>query len=49
MLKEVPRGTEEKLILDDWGNRLAEWQIEGALDHWKVIRTVLDEKVWINY
>ena len=49
MLKDVPRGTDEKLVLEDQGNMLEHWQIEGALEHWKVIRTVLDEKVWVNY
>lgn len=51
LLKDIPRGSDsgENLILDDAGNMLGVWQIEGALEHWRVIRTVLDEKVWINY
>jgi len=50
VLKDVPRGmSEEELVLEDGGNRLGEWQVQGALEHWEVIRTVLDERVWINY
>ena len=40
---------QEDLVLSDKNNRLNLWQVDGALEHWRVIRPVLAEEVWINY
>jgi hypothetical protein len=36
-------------ILTDKMNQLKAWQVESALKHWEVIRTVMADEVWINY
>ena len=36
-------------ILTDRNNHLNSWQVDGALEHWRVIRTVLADEIWINY
>jgi len=36
-------------ILTDQKNQLNSWQVEGALRHWEVIRTVMADEIWINY
>jgi hypothetical protein len=37
------------IVLTDAENGLNQWQKNGALEHWRVIRTVLADEVWINY
>jgi hypothetical protein len=46
---EIRFTSDDNLIISDWNNRLNSWQIDGALEHWQVIRTVLAEEVWVNY
>jgi hypothetical protein len=46
---DLSKAKDAELILTDSNNRLKIWQIEGALEHWRVIRTVLAEEIWINY
>ena len=41
--------SQDGLILTDGNNKLNSWQVEGALEHWRVIRTVLADEIWINY
>ena len=41
--------SQDNLILTDGNNHLNSWQVDGALEHWRVIRTVLAEEIWINY
>jgi Spermine/spermidine synthase domain len=41
--------TTGELLLTDAENGLKGWQIKGALEHWRLIRTVLADEVWINY
>ena len=36
-------------VLTDAENGLKGWQTEGALEHWRLIRTVLADGIWINY
>jgi hypothetical protein len=36
-------------VITDANNKLGEWQINDALEHWRVIRKVLADQVWINY
>jgi hypothetical protein len=36
-------------VLLDSNNQLKTWQIDAALEHWRIIRNVLAEEVWINY
>jgi len=36
-------------ILTDSHNVLNDLQRDGALEHWRIIRKVLAEEVWINY
>jgi len=40
---------DEGSVLTDKRNQLKVWQIEGALKHWEVIRTVMADEIWINY
>ena len=40
---------QDDLILTDDNNHLNSWQVNGALEHWRVIRTVLAEEICINY
>ena len=39
----------DDLLLSDKNNQLNSWQVEAALEHWRVIRKVLAEEIWINY
>ena len=41
--------SQDDLILTDGNNHLNSWQVDGALEHWRVIRTVLADQIWINY
>ena len=38
-----------EFILTDANNKLEGWQIQGALEHWEVIRTVMPDEIWNNY
>ncbi|KAH8115415.1 S-adenosyl-L-methionine-dependent methyltransferase [Phellopilus nigrolimitatus] len=40
---------EDDWTLTDERNPLGEWQDKGALDHWRVMRTVLPDYVWATY
>ncbi|KAA1466507.1 hypothetical protein DENSPDRAFT_831357 [Dentipellis sp. KUC8613] len=39
----------EKYVLKDQNNKLNAWQADGALDHWKVMRSILPEPFWATY
>jgi hypothetical protein len=47
MAREVQ--LEKGEILTDGHNPLKLWQVDSALDHWRVIRSVLADEIWINY
>ncbi|KAL5483122.1 hypothetical protein ACEPAI_8351 [Sanghuangporus weigelae] len=49
ILGSVSREQEKEYILTDDHNPLGAWQDEGALDHWKVMRSVLPDYVWSTY
>jgi hypothetical protein len=40
---------QDDLVLSDKNNHLNSWQVEAALEHWRIIRKVLAEEIWINY
>ena len=46
---EIQFVTDNDLVISDANDQLSSWQIEGALDHWRIIRTVLAPEVWANY
>ncbi|EJD07975.1 S-adenosyl-L-methionine-dependent methyltransferase [Fomitiporia mediterranea MF3/22] len=49
ILGDITPEQERKWVLTDKRNPLGAWQDKGALDHWKVMRTVLPDFVWNTY
>ncbi|KAH9943288.1 S-adenosyl-L-methionine-dependent methyltransferase [Epithele typhae] len=46
---DLPEDKRNRYILKDTQNPLGEWQAEGAMHHWEIMRQVLPDVIWETY
>lgn len=50
IVKAAAAGADETMVLRRGGERkLAEWQRRSAMGHWRIMREVLPDGVWVNW